>query len=247
MHSALYTGQLRHRRHAPRPHAFSYAVRMIWLDLDELDTVFRGRWLWSTRRRALAWFRRADYLGDPALPLDEAVRQKVQQDTGERPAGPVRMLTQLRNFGHCFNPVTFYYCYASDGVTLQHIVAEITNTPWNERHAYVLPVDSPQQQGTLEFVFGKQFHVSPFMAMQQGYRWRFSVPGSQLAVYMENHQDGLPIFDATLHLRRLSISSFSLAGTLLRWPASTLGTLAAIYWQALRLWRKRVPVQAHPG
>src|SRR5690606_39067170 len=132
-------GRVRHRRHAPRPHGFSYSVCMVWLDLAELDEVFRGRWFWSTRRRALAWFRRADYLGDPALPLDEAVRQRVQAATGKRPEGPVRMLTQLRQFGHCFNPVTFYYCYgdgggdggeAHGGNSLEFIVAEITNTPW---------------------------------------------------------------------------------------------------------------------
>ena len=130
MHSALYIGKLRHRRTAPSPHAFSYAVYMIWLDLSELDTVFRGRWLWSTQRRALAWFRRADYLGDADLSLDEAVRRRVAQSTGRRPAGPIRMLSQLRNYGHCFNPVTFYYCYDPAGLRVESIVAEITNTPW---------------------------------------------------------------------------------------------------------------------
>lgn len=263
MHSALYTGRLRHRRHVPRPHSFSYSLCMVWLDLDELDEVFRGRWFWSTQRRALAWFRRADYLGDPSMRLDEAVRQKVEAQTGRRPTGPVRMLTQLRQFGHCFNSVTFYYCFGegsgqqgSDAGALEFIVAEITNTPWGERHAYVLPVARAQGRadpaagavaGTLEFTFAKDFHVSPFMPMEQEYRWRFSAPGARLAVHMDNFQDGRHVFDATLTLARQPISTRSLALALLRWPAGTLRVLAAIHWQALRLWLKRVPVHAHPA
>ena len=171
-------------------HAFSYAVYMVWLDLAELDTVFRGRWFWSTKRRALAWFRRADYLGDAAISLDEAVRRRVAQSLGKRPSGPIRMLSQLRNFGHCFNPVTFYYCYDTADTRVETIVAEITNTPWRERHSYVLPAPAAASAGAaLQFEMPKQFHVSPFMSLDQGYRWQFTVPGERLAVHMENLQD----------------------------------------------------------
>lgn len=246
MQSALYTGRLRHRRHAPRPHAFSYGVCMAWLDLSELDEVFRGRWFWSTNRPTLSWLRRADYLGDASQTLDEAVRERVRQQTGARPAGPIRMLTHLRSFGHCFNPVTFYFCMAPDGARCESIVAEITNTPWNERHSYVLPVESADASGTVEFRFGKDFHVSPFMAMQQQYRWRFTVPGRALHVHMENFEDGRHVFDATLSLQRREIGTGSLAMALVRWPASTLRVLAAIYWQALKLKLKRTPFHSHP-
>jgi uncharacterized protein len=247
MHSALYIGRVRHRRYLPRPHAFSYALCLVWLDLDELDTVFRGRWFWSTRRRTLAWFRRADYLGDPRVPLAQAVRECVVASGLPAPRGPIRMLTQLRSFGHCFNPVTFYYCYDPTGSRVETIVAEITNTPWRERHAYVLPAAGHEGPGrTLQFEFDKRFHVSPFMPMDLGYDWRITEPAARLAVHMDNLRGGERVFDATLVLARREIDGPALAWALLRFPFPTLRVLAAIHWQALRLWLNRVPVHDHP-
>jgi len=138
--SRLYTGHVRHRRHGPVPHSFRFPLMMLYLDLSELDIVFRRRWLWSAQRPNVAWFRRADYL-DPEVPsLDEAVRRRVAKSTGKRPAGPIRVLTHIRTWGYCFNPITVYYCFRTDGRTLDAVVTEITNTPWGERHADVLPV-----------------------------------------------------------------------------------------------------------
>jgi len=242
MHSALYTGSLRHRRFVPRPREFRYRLFMAWLDLAELDQVFRGRWFWSARRPALAWLRRADYLGDPAVPLDQAVRERVTAQTGRRPAGPIRLLAHLRMFGHCFNPVSFYYCYDAAGDKVETIVAEITNTPWNERHAYVLQAGG----GELRFRFGKAFHVSPFLPMALHYDWRFSEPPARLAVHMRNLEGEAKVFDATLDLARREIGTASLAGALARFPLMPLQVVAAIYWQALRLWTRRTPFYAHP-
>jgi DUF1365 family protein len=157
------------------------------------------------------------------------------------------MLAQLRSFGHCFNPVTFYYCYDAADTRVQTVVAEITNTPWGERHAYVLPAPEGQPPGsTLDFAFGKDFHVSPFMPMDVDYHWRFGPPGSRLAVHMENTRGGEALFDATLALTRREITGSSLAGVLLHFPFSTLRVLVAIYWQALRLKLKGVAVHDHP-
>jgi uncharacterized protein len=248
MHSALYTGRLSHQRHLPTPHAFSYRMCMAWLDLAELDEVFRGRWLWSTRRPALAWMRRADYLGDAGTPLDQAVRDRVEIETGKRPDGPVRLLTHLRTFGHCFNPVSFYYCYDAPGENLEAIVAEVTNTPWNERHAYVLPVEPAQADAhSLRFRFGKSFHVSPFMPMDLDYDWRFSRPGKRLAVHMRNRKSGETLFDAALSLERREMTGANLARALAGYPFATMQVVAAIYWQALRLWLKRTPFHDHPA
>lgn len=245
--SAVYEGGVRHRRHAPRAHAFRYRMAQLYLDLDELDRVFEGRPLWSIDRRNLAEFRRSDYLGDPAVPLAEAVRERVATALGRRPQGPIRLLTHPRYFGYVFNPVSFYYCHAADGERLDCIVAEITNTPWKERHAYVLPVEAAEQRGrVLGWSFAKRFHVSPFLPMARDYAWRFTVPGEDLRVHMDVLRDGDREFDATLHLRRRPLDAAALRRLLWRHPLMTAQVIGAIHWQALRLWLKRTPVYDHP-
>ncbi len=227
MHSAIYHGSLRHRRFAPRAHAFRYPLFMVYLDLAELDTVFRGRWLWSTRRRALARFDRADHLGDPAVPLDRAVRDLVEERTGRRPAGAVRLLTHLRYFGHCFNPVSFYYCFDAGDTCIEAIVAEVNNTPWGERHCYLLSNPHQSVAGRHQrYRSEKAFHVSPFMPMELGYEWGLSTPGRQLNVHMALARTDAArqkIFDATMRLQRAPITGWRLAGMLARFPLMTVG------------------------
>ncbi len=256
MKSALYFGQVRHRRLEPHPHRFTYPLFMVYLDLAELDEVFRGRLFWSTRRPAVAWFRRADYLGDASRPLHVEVRDTVEASGLPRPTGPVRMLTHLRYLGYVQNPVTFYYCFAPTGDAVEAVVAEVTNTPWGERHAYVVgreavapPADrADPEAGRGEPVrFPKAFHVSPFMPMDQEYRWAFTAPDVALDVHMENFRVGRKVFDATLTLERREISGRSLAGALVRHPWMTARVASGIYAQALRLWLKRTPFFSHPS
>ncbi|KRG70590.1 DUF1365 domain-containing protein [Pseudoxanthomonas dokdonensis] len=246
--SAIYFGKVLHRRHHPHAHAFRYPVAQLLLDLDELEQVFDRRWLWSINRPNLAEFRRSDYLGDPEIPLADAVRDRAAAVMGRRPTGPVRLLTHLRYAGHVFNPVSFYYCYRADGQQLDCIVAEITNTPWKERHAYVLPVEDGVRHGNgWRWQFDKCFHVSPFMAMDCRYDWRLNAPGENLRVHMQVWRDGVRQFDATQLMQRRPLDARGLARVLLHYPLMTTQVVAAIHWHALRLWLKRNPVHTHPA
>lgn len=246
--SAVYEGLVRHRRLMPRPHVFSFRVAQLYLDLDELDGVFADRWLWSKNRPNVAEFRRSDYLGPSGLPLAETVRRLVERETGRRPSGPVRMLTHLRYFGHVFNPVTFYYCYAPDGEALEAIVAEITNTPWKERYAYVLSAGTAQRRGRIfAWAFAKAFHVSPFMPMNRGYAWRFTCPAEDLHVHMDVLREGRREFEAHLSMTRRPLDSRAMAAVLCRYPLMTMRIVGAIHWHALRLWLKGNPVYGHPA
>ena len=239
--SAIYEGTIRHRRFAVRPHEFRHRVALAYLDLEELDGLLGGRLV--AGRPGLVRFRRADYLGDPHVGLADAVRMQVERRTGSAPAGPIRLLTQLRTFGHCFNPVSFYYCFTPQE-QLEAVVAEVTSTPWGERHAYVL--ERSGEGPVLAASFAKALHVSPFMGMEQRYTLRAAAPGATLAVHIESHELGRRAFDATLALRRAPLTRGGLARVTARYPAATLRVLALIYGHALALKLKGVPLHPRP-
>lgn len=247
MESALYHGTVRHRRFAPMEHTFQYPLFLAYLDLAEVREHWNRRWWFSNRGFAPVWLRRRDHDGKvvPGLEdqgLEDHVRGLVEGRLGVRPQGPIRLLTHLRYLGFCFNPVSFFYVFEEDGSTLAAVVAEVNNTPWGETHNYVLGA----QDSRVRARFSKEFHVSPFLDMEQVYDWRLSAPGERLVTHFRNFRQEEMLFDATMSLRRRPFSGGQLSRLLFRFPFMTQKVLAAIYWQAALLWWKKAPFYAHP-
>ena len=220
----------------------------MFLDLKELPTLFDIHPLWSYQRWNVAFFHRKDHFGDPSVPLDTAVRDLIQTNFGNRPVGPIRMLTHLRYFGYCFNPASFYYCYDDSDIRVETIVVEIHNTPWGERHCYVFG-DSQNEHPFdhwRRYRFNKNFHVSPFIDMDIQYDWRFRVPGDTIRVHMIDIEKHKKLFDATLMLKRQPISHKGLTRVLIKYPLMTMKVTTMIHFQALRLLLKNTPFFTHP-
>jgi DUF1365 family protein len=253
---SIYRGVVRHKRSAPVRHDFRYRVFLFGLDLAHIEEAMACSRLLGYERAAHSSYRRADYFGDPSIPLDQAVRDRVETETGTRPTGPIELVSQLRTFGYSFNPVSFYYCWTPDRSALQAVLAEITNTPWSERHAYVLawperkPNAAAQQKPrrSQRWQFRKSFHISPFSPMEIEHDWRFAQPGKRLGVHMINRapERGAE-FEATLLMERRDFNAREVRRAILRHPCLPTKTLLGIYWQALKLWIKRAPFHTHPA
>jgi DUF1365 family protein len=242
MQSAIYQGVINHRRNDAVRHGFQYPLFMLYLNLDEIDEFFSQSRLWSNERFNWASFYRNDYLNPDIADLKQAVIDEIKQKTGKSFTGNIFALTHVRYLGYCFNPATFYYCFNNG--KLDFIVTEVSNTPWNERHCYVLSCE--KEESTYNFTSAKEFHVSPFLSMNMEYHWKFSLPAQRLKLYISNKCNGSMVFTAGLRLTRLDATTKNLNRTLLRFPAVTLKTIIGIYWQALMLWAKGATFQNHP-
>jgi uncharacterized protein len=243
--SALYVGTVRHRRRRPTPHAFRYRTYHVLLDVDELPTLDRTVRGFGHNRRAIVSFRDGDHLGAQDTPVRAKLERWLASQGIELPAGPVRVLTNLRVLGHVFNPVSWWYCYHPDG-RLALVVAEVNNT-FGETHGYVLDDLRPGRGDTLEATAAKVFHVSPFLPIE-GLRYRFTLapPRARVVAHIDVDDPDGPVFDATQAGRRVPLTTASLARVLLRHPLVTLHTVLRIHLQALRLWRRGVPFHRKP-
>lgn len=234
MRSALYTGTLMHARRSPARHVFRYPVSYWLLDLDELPELERRLRLFSVNRpNVVALHDRDHFDGGP-------LKQAVIDLVGDPSIARVLVLTQPRVLGYVFNPVSFYWCYRGDR-SLACVVAELNNT-FGERLPEVLR--GPE----LRYEQRKRLHVSPFFGLDQSYEYAFSQPGDEVWARIHvRDADGARPLTAVLHGHRCELSNRSLAALLLRYPLQPLQVTALIHFEALRLWRKRVPFHHKPA
>lgn len=244
--SCLYPGTIEHRRYTPVANEFKYRVCYYYLDLSEIEGIFKYPLFLSMNSPGILSWSRSDYIHPNNQSIREVVTESIFKFTGETFDGPIRMLTNISYFGFCFNPVSFYYCY-DHNEKLRFIVSEVTNTPWGERNIEVYPFNGEEQ--TLE-QHPKTFHVSPFMQMGIDYTFVLNRPDENIHILMQNRATGQKelIFDSTLDLKRVPLTNWNITKHFMTFPFMTLTTLIAIYWQALVLYFiKRIPFYSHPG
>jgi uncharacterized protein len=254
--SAIYQGFVRHRRFSPKPHEFRQSLFMMLIKLDELPLLTTRFWQLSDKKLSWARFKRMDYIGgqltanqDNSLSISDAVKQKIRelQPDASTEQGEVFLLGQLRYFGLYFSPLNLYYLRINGH--FRYMLAEVSNTPWNERHYYLVDLNNIQPHD-------KAFHVSPFSPIDQRYHWKIQPPQigiSKTLLHLESHQQNIAaatdekVFDATMVLKRKPLNQRQLSRVLLSTPIQTVSIVLGIYWQALKLFFKRVPVYGHPG
>lgn len=229
--SGVYVGTLRHRRFEPVSHAFRYPVFMVLVDIDRIDELMSVSRFTSRNRFNWASFDDRDHFGDPRVPMSDRVRRDAAEQGVWLPDGPIFLLTHLRYLGYCFNPVSFYYCLDRTGA-LQFVLSEVHNTFGGSRNYWSRPHDRA----------GKALYVSPFIESDVQYRFDFSRPGASLVAHMTVTRSGAQILDATLSLERREWDAAEIRRALVRHPLMTAKVVAAIHWEALRLWWKGVPV-----
>ena len=245
MKSCIYKGQVSHHRYAPKEHAFNYRMFMMYVDLDELPTLFENFSLWSVNKPNLASFYRNDHYGDQESNLAEAIRNLVASNSNRKAEGPIRLLTHFRYFGYVFNPLSIYYCYDANDENVTHVVSEVSNTPWNEQHCYILNGLTDNNQFVTRH-HKKEFHVSPFLDLNMDYYWNIGIPSDELNLSINNKRDGNILFNAAMNLKREELSSQALSKVLVNFPFMTMKVTGAIYLQALKLWLKGMKYIPHP-
>lgn len=243
MNSRIAEGYLRHRRHIGTAHQFKYSIFMMLIDLSELNELFNGYWFWSVNRPNIANFNRKLYLDNLETDLLQCAKETLKNQAGVH-SDQVFLLTNLSYCGYCFNPISLYFCFENH--ELVGVISEVTNMPWKERIIYVC---RPKNLGNQIYstVFQKRMHVSPFLGMDYQYSLKFKYTDSSIHLHIDNIANNKRDFDATLNLSLKTINSRNLSSTLLKYPFMTTKVVAAIHWQAVKLWLKRNTIFKHPS
>lgn len=244
--SGLYPGVVTHVRFRPRAHRLRYRIFMLLLDLDELPALDRALNLFAVDRLRLTAFSERDHLDRSRTPLKAQVEAMLAQ-AGLASGGPVRMLCMPRILGGVFNPLTVYFCHGADGA-LSAMLYEVNNT-FGEKHSYLIPAEPGAR---VEQEIAKGFYVSPFMDMDLAYAFRIVPPGEAVAVKVDVHDREGRLLAAAFAGRRVELSDAALARAVLSHPWMVLGVMAAIHWEALKIWlgggklRARPPAPSRP-
>lgn len=251
--SAVLVGRVSHSRLTPRPHAFAYNLFMLRLDLAEVPGLDARLRLFGTRWWKAVRFEPTDFMGlaRTTAPIDArvaalrtAVVDALIAHGVSTPVGRIDLIAHGRIAGYVFNPVSFFACYRADDGTLAGVVADVRNT-FGERHAYVLPVERAAGPGA--WMEKKVFHVSPFFTLDGTYQFRMTFADDGVDIHIDLHTDGRPVFVSHLVLAARPLTDRGLARVLTRFPAMTARVIAAIHWEALRLWRKGLPYLSKPA
>lgn len=238
--SCIYQGAVFHQRLRPLQHRFSYRIFFLAIDLDELPQLSKMGPYFKTERFAPLRFFAPDYLANKQQISRQDVWDKVVELGGDDKFGRIVLVGQMRCFGLYFSPINSYYCYDHND-NLSYLVAEVSNTPWNERQYYLIDTNNNTSSE-------KTFHVSPFMDLDMRYHWQIQVPGEYLNLSIETIQDNdkqRKLFTAAIVMKRQEFNNKNLLKNLLAIPVMTLKTLLGIYWQATKLYIKGVPYVAH--
>jgi len=244
--AALYVGDVMHARLKPVGHRFSYRVMSLLIDLDRLEVADRQTPLFGVNRRALYSFHEADH-GDRDGSSLRLYAQRCAAEHGiDLTGGRVLLLCYPRLFGYTFNPLSVYYCYRADGQPAL-LIYEVRNT-FGDIHAYVLPVTRGDiSPAGIRQTQDKRFYVSPFVEMAMRYHFRVMLPQDRVKLrILETNSEG-PLLSATFNGQRRILTTRELLRSFFSLPLVTLKIIAAIHWEALRLWLKGVRPVPRPG